>query len=152
MLKEGDKAPDFSLPDKDGKVRKLSDFKGKKLVLYFYPKDMTSGCTIEACSFRDDFSEYEKKGIAVVGISADDEESHRKFTEKHGLPFTLLSDKSKDVVSRYGVYGEKKFLGKTYKGINRMTFIIDGKGIIRKIFPKVDVKVHSKEILEGLDS
>ncbi len=147
MLKEGDKAPGFSVPDQNGKIQKLSDYKGKKVILFFYPKDMTSGCTVEVCNFRDDFSEYEKKGIVILGVSNDDEKSHQKFIQKEKIPFTLLSDVDKTVVNVYGVYGEKSFLGKKYMGIYRTTFLIDEKGIIRKIYEKVDVGKHSKEIL-----
>src|SRR3989344_8948318 len=136
MLKQGDRAPDFELPDQDGKLHRLSDYKGKKVVLYFYPKDMTSGCTVEACNFRDDFEEYRKKGIVILGVSNDDEAMHRKFIEKEKLPFTLLADKDKSVVNKYGVYGEKSFLGKKFMGIKRMTFLINEKGIIKKIYEK----------------
>jgi peroxiredoxin Q/BCP len=148
MLKINDIAPDFKLPDQDGKEHKLSSYKGKKVVLYFYPKDMTPGCTTEACNFRNDYSEYQKKGIVIFGISCDDEKSHKKFIEKEKLPFTLLSDKDKTVVQKYDSYGEKSFMGRKYMGIFRKTFLIDEKGKIKKIFEKVDVNSHSKEILE----
>lgn len=150
MLKVGDKAPVFELNDQNGRIHRLSDYKGKTVVLYFYPKDMTPGCTAEACGFRDDFSEFEKKGVSIIGVSNDDEASHKKFMDKHELPFILLADKEKKTAKDYGTYGEKSFLGKKYMGISRMTFLIDGKGIIRKIYPKVDVKYHSMEILEDL--
>jgi thioredoxin-dependent peroxiredoxin len=146
MLKQGDKAPDFELKDQKGKTHKLSDYKGK-VVLYFYPKDDTPGCTKEACNFRDDFSEYKKRGITILGISADNPEKHSKFMEKYSLPFTLLSDPEKETIKNYGAYGEKRFMGKTFLGIKRMTFLIE-KGIIKKIYPKVDVSEHSKEILD----
>ena len=150
-LKEGMEAPDFELRDQDSKLHTLKCYGGKKIVLYFYPKDMTPGCTKEACSFRDDFSEYKKRGIVVLGISADTSDSHKRFTDKHKLPFTLLADTNRDVVKRYGVYGEKKFMGKTFRGINRTTFLINEEGKIIKIYPKVDVGRHSKEILEFFD-
>jgi thioredoxin-dependent peroxiredoxin len=149
-LKEGAKAPDFSLKDQDGKTHKLSDYKGKKIVLYFYPKDSTPGCTIEACNFRDDESLYKKKGAVILGISVDDEKSHKKFVEKHHLPFTLLADIDKKVVNSYGVWGEKSFMGHKYMGTSRETFIIDEKGKIMKHFDEVRVKDHSKEILKLL--
>ncbi len=152
MLKIGENASDFTLPDQEGNQHKLSDYKGKKVILYFYPKDMTPGCTIEACSFRDDFAEYKKRGIIILGISGDSVDSHKKFSEKHSLPFTLLADSKKEVSDKYGVYGEKKFLGKTFLGVKRTTYLIDEKGIIRKVYEKVDVGEHSKEILEDINN
>lgn len=145
MLKIGDKAPDFELQDQEGTTHRLSDYKGK-VVLYFYPKDDTPGCTTEACNFRDDFSEYKEKGITILGISADTFEKHSKFREKYNLPFTLLSDPEKETIKKYSAYGEKKFMGRIFLGIMRMTYLIED-GIIKKIYPKVDVKEHSKEIL-----
>lgn len=149
-LKEGSKAPDFGLTDANGKTVRLSDFKGRKVVLYFYPKDMTPGCTIEACNFRDNFQEFKSNNIVILGISLDNELSHKKFAEKYNLPFTLLCDKDGKACRKYGVYGKKSMYGKTFYGINRSTFLIDKSGNILKIFPKVDVKVHSKEILNIL--
>ena len=146
MLKPNDKAPSFELQDQEGITHRLSEYKGK-IVLYFYPKDDTPGCTKEACNFRDDFSEFKEKWIAVIGISADTVEKHKKFQEKYSLPFTLLSDLIKETIKKYEAYGEKKFMGKTYFGIKRMTFLIED-GIIKKIYPKVNVSEHSKEILE----
>jgi peroxiredoxin Q/BCP len=142
----GDAAPDFSLMDEKGLPVSLKDFLGKKIVvLYFYPKDFTSGCTTEACSFRDDYKIYQDKGAVVIGISLDTVESHSKFSEKYNLPFDILSDKNKEVAKAYGVLG---FGGLVTR---RVTFIIDKNGKIARIFPKVDVKQHSEEILKALD-
>ncbi|MGV8171125.1 MAG: thioredoxin-dependent thiol peroxidase [Candidatus Woesearchaeota archaeon] len=150
LLKEDSKAPDFELLDQDGKKHKLSDYKGKKVVLYFYPKDSTPGCTIEACSFRDDETAYKKKGAIVLGVSVDDINSHKKFVDKYKLPFTLLADIDKKVVNSYRVWKEKSFMGRKYMGTSRETFLIDEKGKIIKHFDEVNVKNHSKEILELL--
>ena len=148
-LKQGDKAPDFKLKNTNGKIRSLRNFKGKTLVLYFYPKDNTPGCTKQACSLRDGYVELKKKRIVIVGISPDKEESHRKFTEKYKLPFELLVDSDREIAGKYGVYGEKKFMGRTYMGIIRTTFIIE-KGKIKHIIDKVDTRNHAKQILEIL--
>lgn len=152
QLKVGQKAPDFTLKDTDGNTVRLSDFKGKKVILYFYPKDNTPGCTIEACNFRDDFSKYKSLGIEVLGISPDDEKSHKKFVTKYNLPFTLLCDRDAKVSKKYGVYRQKSFLGKKFMGINRTTFLIDEHGKILKMFDKVKVKIHSKEILALMEN
>lgn len=149
MLKEGAKAPDFELNDTNGNKVRLSDFKGKKVVLYFYPKDMTSGCTTEACSFRDNFSKFKSKNIEVLGVSLDDENSHKKFTEKYQLQFKLLCDTDAKISNLYEVYGKKTFMGKEFMGINRITFLIDEKGKIFKRFNNVDVKIHTDEILKA---
>ena len=149
MLKEGDKAPNFNSKDQDGNPVKLSDFKGKKVVLYFYPKDDTPGCTKEACSFRDADDVYQKKGIKVLGVSTDDEKSHQKFISKFQLPFDLLADTDKSIVEGYGVWGEKSMYGKKYMGTNRKTFLIDENGKIAKIFDKVNVAEHADEVLEA---
>ncbi len=149
-LIEGLKAPDFELLDQDGKKHKLSDYKGKKVVLYFYPKDDTPGCTKEACNFRDDAKKYEKKGTVILGVSADDEKSHKKFAKKYELTFPLLADTDKNTVMAYNVWGKKSFMGDEYMGILRTTFLIDKKGIITKIFESVRPDDHSKEILEIL--
>jgi len=149
-LKEGSIAPDFELLDQDGRKHKLSDYKGKKIVLYFYPKDSTPGCTIEACNFRDDESLYKKKGAVILGVSIDDVSSHKKFVTNKSLPFTLLADTEKKVVNLYRVWKEKSFMGRKYMGTSRETFIIDEKGKILKHFDEVNVKNHSKEILELL--
>lgn len=150
MLKAGDKAPNFKLNDQTGKKISLSDFKGKKVVLYFYPKDNTSGCTKEACNFRDTFPKFNKVDAAILGMSPDSVESHKKFIEKYNLPFTLLSNEDKDVLEKYGVWKEKSMYGRKYMGVERTTFVIDEKGVIKKIFPKVKVENHHNEVLEAL--
>jgi thioredoxin-dependent peroxiredoxin len=152
MLKEGDKAPDFSTTDADGKTIKLKDFKGQKVVLYFYPKDDTPGCTKEACSFRDDFGTFKKRGINVLGVSPDSETSHKKFVQKYKLPFMLLADHEHKIADAYGTYGQKKFMGRTYMGILRTTFLIDEKGKIKKVFEKVKPDEHAREVLEAFNS
>ncbi len=149
-LKSGDQAPEFTLSSIDGNKFSLSDFKGKKVVLYFYPKDDTPGCTKEACSFRDNLAQVKKKGAVVFGISADAVKSHQKFTEKYDLNFPLLSDENKEVLKAYGVWKKKSFMGKSYMGIERTTFIIDEQGKIIHIFPKVKVEGHVDEILKVL--
>ena len=146
-LKEGDKAPNFKSKDQNGNPVALADFKGKKLVLYFYPKDDTPGCTKEACNFRDNYSMLKKKGFEVVGVSTDNEKSHQKFIDKYELPFTLISDDDKKIVEAFDVWGEKKFMGKTYMGTNRVTFILED-GKILKIITKVDTNDSAKQILE----
>ncbi|MEG8945889.1 thioredoxin-dependent thiol peroxidase [Rosettibacter firmus] len=150
MLEVGKKAPSFSLPDSNGKKVSLKDFLGQKLILYFYPKDMTSGCTKEACDFRDNFPNFEKLNVQVIGISPDSVASHKKFVEKYNLPFILLSDEKKEVVQKYGVWKEKSLYGKKYMGVERTTFIIDENGKIMHIFPKVKVNGHVEEILKIL--
>ena len=146
----GRKAPEFTLPSGEGKNISLGDLKGKKIVLYFYPKDDTPGCIKEACAFRDSNKEIKAKGAVVIGISADGVESHRKFSDKYDLSFPLVSDEKKEVVRKYGVWGKKSFMGKEYMGIVRTTFIINEKGIITHIFPKVRVAGHSQEVLDAL--
>ncbi len=150
MLKQGDNAPKFELKDQDGKVHKLSDYKGKKIVLYFYPRDDTPGCTIESCEFRDSYKEIQKKGAVILGVSNDDEKSHKKFKDKYKLPFDLLADTEKKLVEEFGVFGEKSFMGKKFMGIFRTTFIIDEKGKIKKVFEDVTPKGHSEEIIKEL--
>ncbi len=149
-LKEGDQAPDFNITDQNGKVHTISDYKGKKIILYFYPKDLTPGCTIESCDLRDNYNALQKDGFEVIGVSADDEKKHQKFIAKHKLPFNLLADTNKDVLNKYGVWGEKKFMGRTYDGIHRTTFVINEKGIIEKIISKVKTKNHTQQILNEL--
>ena len=149
MLTEGSAAPAFKTTDANGKAVSLKDLRGQKVVLYFYPKDDTPGCTKEACSFRDAFSQYKKKGIAVLGVSPDKEASHQKFITKYKLPFTLLADTDKAIAEAYGVWGEKKFMGRTYMGVHRTTFLIDEKGKIKKIFEKVKPEDHASEVLEA---
>ena len=147
MLNEGDKAPAFKGKNQDGKAVKLGDFKGKKLALYFYPKDDTPGCTKQACSLRDGFAVLKKAGIEVIGVSIDDERSHQKFITKYELPFDLIADTDKSIVAAYGVWGEKSMYGKKYMGTHRKTFLIDEKGKIVKIFDKVKVSEHADEVL-----
>ena len=149
MLQAGDKAPDFNAKDQDGNDIKLSDLKGTRVVLYFYPKDDTPGCTKEACSFRDADDIYRSKGIRVLSVSTDNEKSHQKFISKFQLPFDLLADTDKQIVEAYGVWGEKSMYGKKYMGTFRKTFLIDGDGKIVKIFEKVDVAKHADEVLEA---
>jgi peroxiredoxin Q/BCP len=149
-LKVGTKAPDFILPTGDGKELSLSDFRGKKVVLYFYPKDMTSGCTMEACSFQENLGAVKKKGAVVVGVSTDSSTSHQKFAAKYELSFPLVSDEKKVLVKKYGVWKEKSMYGRKYMGIERTTFIINEKGIITHIFPKVKVDGHTAEVLQAL--
>ena len=148
-LKEGDKAPAFTAKDQNGKDVSLSDYKGKKVVLYFYPKDDTPGCTAQACNLRDNYSALQKKGLVVLGVSVDSAKSHKKFEEKYELPFTLVSDEDKKIVEAYGVWGEKKMWGKPYMGTFRETFLIDEHGIIRKIIAKPDTANHTEEVLEA---
>jgi len=145
-LKEGDKAPDFAVNDGEGKTVRLKDLKGKKFVLYFYPKDDTPGCTKEACSFRDSWSKFKRRGIEVFGVSLDSEKSHQKFTEKYSLPFRLLADTDRKLSESFGTYGKKKFMGREYMGNHRMTFLIDEKGKIKKIFEKVKPEDHAEEV------
>ncbi len=146
-LKIGDKAPEISGIDQNGKPISFSDFKGKKVVLYFYPKDNTPGCTDEACSLRDGFSDFQKLGYEIVGVSADSEKSHKGFAEKHNLPFRLIADTEKAVIKAYGAWGEKKMYGKSYDGIIRSTFVISENGIIESIVEKVDTKNHAKQVM-----
>jgi len=147
MLKEGDAAPDFTVKDQNGTNVKLADFRGRRVVLYFYPKDDTPGCTKEACSLRDSFTEFEKREIKIMGVSTDDEKSHQKFIRKYELPFTLLADTDHAVAEAYGSYGEKTFMGKNYMGVVRRTFLIDEQGKIKRIFDKVKVNEHADEVL-----
>jgi peroxiredoxin Q/BCP len=147
----GEKAPSFNALDADGKKVKLSDFKGKKVVLYFYPRDLTPGCTKEACGFRDDLPKFDSKDVAILGVSSDDEASHRRFRETHDLNFTLLSDPQHELAETYGVWQEKNMYGRKSWGIKRTTFIIDEKGRIAHVFGKVDTANHSKDVLKVLD-
>ena len=146
-LKQGDAAPQFSGVDQDGQAVSLSDYSGKKLVLYFYPKDDTPGCTAEACSLRDNYDKLKSAGYEVLGVSTDPVKSHKKFVDKYSLPFRLLSDTEKTVSEAFGVYGLKKFMGKEYMGINRTTFLIEEKGRITEVIAKVDTKKHAEQIL-----
>jgi len=149
-LSIGDKAPDFSLPTGDGTTLSLKDLRGKRVVLYFYPKDDTPGCTSEACSFRDEIQVFQKKGAVIIGVSIDSVESHRKFAGKYDLPFALLSDEKKVMVKAYGVWKQKNMYGKKYMGVERTTFVIDEEGRIAQIFRKVKVDGHTEEVLAGL--
>ena len=149
-LKAGSHAPDFSLPDETGGIRSLKDFRGKKLVLYFYPKDFTSGCTQESCDFRDNLNRATSSGAVIFGISADSVESHRKFREKHGLNFSLLSDPEKKMIKAYNVWQKKSLYGREYMGILRTTYVVDEKGVIAKAFPKVKVDGHVDAVLQAL--
>jgi peroxiredoxin Q/BCP len=149
QLAEGGKAPDFKTRDQNGNTVSLKDFRGQKVVLYFYPEDDTPTCTIEACNLRDHYGDLKKAGLVVLGVSPDDIKKHKKFEEKYNLPFTLLEDPGKKIIDRYGVWGEKNLYGRKYMGLHRTTFLIDEKGIIRKIFRKPRSKVHSEEILKA---
>ncbi len=148
-LKEGDKAPAFTGRDQDGKKVSLADFKGRKVVLYFYPQDGTPTCTVQACNLRDNYELLKKEGFTILGVSPDDEKKHKKFEEKFELPFTLLADPDREIIDKYGVWGEKLLYGRKYMGLLRTTFVIDGKGIIRKIFLKPKSKQHAEEIVEA---
>ena len=147
MKKAGTKAPSFKAPDQEGVVRSLKDYAGKWVILYFYPKDDTPGCTKEACSFRDGFAKYKRAGIEVIGVSVDSVKKHAKFVEKYSLPFTLLSDEDKKIVEAYGVWGEKKFMGRTYMGTNRVSYLINPEGKISKVYAKVKPEEHADEVL-----
>lgn len=149
-LKEGDKAPAFSGLDQNGDTISLADYAGKKVVLYFYPKDDTPGCTAQACNLRDNYSELLNAGLQVIGVSVDSGKSHKKFEQKYHLPFPLIADTDKKIVHDYGVYGEKKFMGRQYMGTFRTTFVIDGEGRIEKIIEKPDTKHHASQVLDAL--
>ncbi|MGY5850865.1 thioredoxin-dependent thiol peroxidase [Salegentibacter sp. F14] len=146
-LEAGDKAPDFKAEDQDGNTVQLSDFKGKKLVLFFYPKASTPGCTAEACNLRDNWEQFQEKGYAVLGVSADSKKRQSNFKNKYDFPFPLLADEEKEVINAYGVWGPKKFMGKEYDGIHRTTFIIDEEGNIEDVIRKVKTKEHTAQIL-----
>ena len=149
-LKEGDKAPEFSFINSKGENSSLKDLKGKKVILYFYPKDDTPGCTAESCNLRDNYSNLKKKGYEVIGVSKDDEKSHGKFSKKFKLPFTLVPDTEKKIINDYDVWGKKTFMGRTFDGVIRTTFVIDEKGKIEKIIRKVDTEDHAEQILSNL--
>lgn len=150
-ITEGQTAPDFALENAEGETVRLSDFRGRKVVLYFYPKDDTPGCTQEACSFRDSLERVQALGAVVLGISPDSVASHRKFAAKHGLNFPLLADPDTTVAQQYGVWVKKSMYGREYMGIERTTFILDENGVVRKVFPKVKVKGHAEEVLKALE-
>ena len=149
MLKEGDKAPTFSGKDQNGKKISLADLKGKKVVLYFYPEDDTPTCTIQACNLRDNYALLKREGFEVLGVSPDDEKKHKKFEEKFNLPFMLIADPSHKILEKYGVWGEKQMFGNHYMGVHRTTFVLDEKGIIRKIFYRPKNKTHAEEIVKA---
>ena len=151
-INEGEKAPQFEGKDQNGNTIRLSDFTGKKLVLYFYPKDDTPGCTKEACNLRDNYQALKDQGIEIIGVSADTESKHQKFIEKYNLPFPLIADTEKEIIQAFGVWGEKKFLGKTYDGIHRITFVMDENGNVLKRFDKVKTADHAAQILEAINA
>ena len=152
MIEEGKPAPDFELATDTGERVKLSDYRGQAVVLYFYPKDDTPGCTVEACGFRDSYDDFVKRGAVVLGVSPDDEASHVKFKDKFSLPFALLADPEHAVADQYGVWGEKKFAGKTYFGVNRTTFLIDSDGNVAKVMKNVKPDGHPQQVLAALPS
>ncbi len=151
LLKPGDEAPDFETTDQDGRPLSLKDFAGKKVVLYFYPKDDTPGCTKEACAFRDGFAEFRKRRVEILGVSVDDEKSHQKFVRKYDLPFRLLADTERKIVKDYGAWGEKSLYGRLFKGIHRITYLIDETGRVAAVWPKVKPGEHARQILEFVD-
>jgi peroxiredoxin Q/BCP len=151
MVEEGKPAPDFELPSDSGETVRLSDLRGKPVVLYFYPKDDTPGCTAQACGIRDAYGEFERAGAVVLGVSPDDERKHVKFREKYDLPFTLLADTDHQVAEQYGVWGEKKYMGRTYMGVSRWTFVIDADGTVKKVLPDVKPANHADDVLAVLN-
>ena len=148
MLEVGDKVPSITVKDQDGKELSLSNYKGQKLIVYFYPKDDTPGCTVEACNFRDNYSQLQKEGFALMGVSPDDEKKHLKFIDKHSLPFPLIADTDKLLANAFGVWGLKKFMGREYDGIHRTTFIINEEGVIDHVIKKVQTKNSTQQILD----
>lgn len=151
MLEVGKSAPDFTLPDQDGVPHALADYRGQWVLIYFYPKDDTPGCTVEACELRDEFPKFEKLKAKIFGVSADTVQSHKKFVEKYRLPFTLLADPEKKMLESYGVWGMKKFMGREYLGIVRSSFLVNPEGKIAKIYPKVNPLTHADEVLADLE-
>lgn len=149
-LKEGDPAPTFRAVDQHGNTIDLDDYKGLKVILYFYPKDNTPGCTAEACNLRDNYDDLLERKFKIIGVSPDEEASHRKFTEKYRLPFPLIADTDREIIEKYGVWGDKTFMGRNYKGVNRTTFVISEEGTIEKIITKVKTKDHADQILKEL--
>jgi thioredoxin-dependent peroxiredoxin len=150
LLEAGAKAPSFTAKDQDGKSVTLEEYRGRKVILYFYPKDDTPGCTAEACAFRDNLPNFERLKVDVLGVSVDSEGKHRKFADKFQLPFRLVADTDKNIVEAYGVWGPKKFMGREYMGTNRVTYLIDGEGVIEKVWPKVKPAEHAEEVLDYL--
>jgi thioredoxin-dependent peroxiredoxin len=151
LLKKGQEAPDFSSNDQDGNPVSIRQFKGKKIILYFYPKDDTPGCTSEACNLRDNYQELRDMGFVVIGISPDSDKSHQKFSSKYSLPFHLVPDPEKTIIKKYGAWGEKKMYGKSYEGVLRTTYVISEKGLIEAVIDKVNVKDHTKQIIEVIN-
>ncbi len=152
LPEKGSKAPEFTAIDHEGKEISLSDYRGKKVILYFYPKDLTPGCTNEACDFRDNYDSLRSDGYEVIGVSADGVKSHQKFIDKHDLPFTLIADTDKAIIEKYGVWGEKKFMGKVYDGIHRITFVIDEEGKIAEVIEKVKTKTPTEQVMELMNN
>jgi peroxiredoxin Q/BCP len=150
VVEEGQEAPDFELTGDTGELVRLSQFRGKPVVLYFYPRDDTPGCTTQACAIRDSYDDFTERGAVVLGVSPDEESSHVKFKQKHGLPFTLLADPEHEVAERYGVWGERKYMGRTYMGIERSTFLIDDEGRIAKVMRRVKPDTHVEQVLAAL--
>jgi thioredoxin-dependent peroxiredoxin len=150
VVEEGHEAPDFELTSDAGEQVRLSQFRGKPVVLYFYPRDDTPGCTAQACGIRDSYEDFEQRGAVVLGVSPDEESSHVKFKQKYGLPFTLLADPDHDVAEKYGVWGERKYMGKTYMGVERSTFLIDEDGRVAKVMRRVKPDTHASQVLEAL--
>jgi peroxiredoxin Q/BCP len=148
-IKAGDKAPAIHATDQNGQTVSLDQFRGKKVILYFYPKDDTPGCTVEACNLRDNYTALQEKGFEIMGVSTDSAKSHQKFIDKYDLPFSLIADTEKEVVKSYGVWGLKKFMGREYEGTHRVTFVIDGEGVVEHVFDKVDTKNHTEQILKA---
>ena len=148
-LQVGEKVPDFSVSDDKGNIHQLSDYKGQKLVVFFYPKANTPGCTAEACDLRDHYKELQDAGFALLGVSADSEKKQQNFSEKYNFPFPLLADEDKQVINAFGVWGPKKFMGREYDGIHRMTFIIDENGVVERVIEKVKTKAHAAQILDA---
>lgn len=150
-LKPGELAPNFDYTDIDGSSKNTADLKGQSLLVYFYPRDDTPGCTTEACGFRDSFDSFQQANITIIGVSCDNEKSHEKFRNKYNLPFALASDEDQSIVKAYGVWGEKKFMGKTFEGIHRISFLVDTEGVIAKVYPKVKPAKHAQEILDDAE-
>ena len=147
-LKEGDKAPNFSVADQDGVIHTLDQYKGKKLIVFFYPKASTPGCTNEACNLRDNYELLQEEGYEIIGVSADSQRRQKNFKEKHQFPFPLLADEEKEILNGFGVWGPKKFMGRTFDGIHRMTFLLDEEGVVERVISKVKTKDHAAQILE----
>lgn len=150
LLEEGVQAPEFNYRDSEGQLHASSELNGKAYLIYFYPKDNTPGCNKEACGFRDHYSAFDSLGVSVIGVSCDSEKSHQKFREKFSLPFSLIADEDQSVVNAFGVFGKKKFMGKTYEGIHRVSYLIDPKGMIAKVYPKVKPAEHAEQVIQDI--